>query len=475
MESIFKYFVLDNPITLAYISWFVDNFPVEEFSGIDKVLYLFLQYCSSLGIIAKRKYLLIFSDTELRQLVREYNIKISSLTSSFNYDEIAAFEEAVRLISVTTVDTYDKYASTDIDEDYNSFKVLMHQFMSQNIKQRVSSIFNEQFALMTHGSDPLDVAENTQTQMSIIRKIYDLNKLNKLDFITNKTASSSISNTARLIAKTGIPAVDEDYGGMFSKALITFAGQPGSGKTRFLLSCFIYPALVKYKVSVRLDELELSDYEIKNILVSIHIAELYKLKIPDRDINRNELSDEQRRLVESARMDLFESKKYGKLYLSTDDLIVETMKEEVSTFLKLNRDVELWCVDYIGRIRSKPPDKYSRKTLPEIINDSLITAKDVAKLTDICVVCVNQFNDEGNKSAIAGKPISVGMIQGGQAVQRHSDYDLAITYTEEQKLASLRMLSSTKERASVGLQNVPIQTDLAISRFKQINQIESRS
>lgn len=472
MKSIFKYFTLDTPESPIYVSWFIKNFPYSEFKGIDLVLYFFLEYCSILGIQAKRDYLFVFIKTELRKVVRKHNIHIDSLTTNLNYEEIAAFEQALQVISDATVSVFDAYMENEVTE----FKVSMAEFMSDNLKDRITNIFMEQFANMNTGNDILNIADETQVSVSQVRKLYDVYKLQELDFllgVENKNTSGG-TKTAKLLSKTCIPAIDEDYGGVFSKALITFAGQPGSGKTRFLLAAYIYPALVMYKQGVRLDELELADYEIENILISIHIAKLYKVKIPDRDINRDELSEEQRKIVESARIDLFESGKYGRFVLSTENLVVEQMYEDAITFFKFNKDISIWCIDYIGRIVSKPTSRYEHLSLAERIDASLRYAKDVAKKVDICAVCVNQYNDEGNKAAFNGAPITVGMIQGGQAVQRHSDYDIAITYTHDQKAAGLRMISTTKDRASVGFQYVPLQTDLAISRFTQIQQISER-
>jgi replicative DNA helicase len=477
MDKIFKYFIIDGKYTIQYISWFVECFPVSEFSGINKVLYLFLEYCSTLGIVAKRKYLEIFLKTDLKKLVREYNIRLDLLTANYNYDEIAAFAQAVQTISTTCMDTFDAYSS-EIDTEDN-FKVLMTEFINNNLKDRIQQTFQEQFVKMNQGYDMIDVAEETTITLDSIRDIYNMDILEDLDFLIQGESlnKDSSKDKARLIAKTGIPAIDNDYGGIFSKALITMAGQPGSGKTRFLLAIFVYMALVRYKVGVYFDELELQDYEIRNILVSVHIANLYKIKIPDRDINRDDLSDEQKKIVASARIDLFESGKYGRFILhakADSDVIVEKVKNKMLSFLKLNRDIQIWCVDYIGLVVSNPANKYERLILPEIIDKMLRIGKKIAKKADIAVIFINQYNDEGNKAAFAGKPVTVGMIQGGQAVQRHSDYDLAMTYTEEQQIAGLRMLSTTKDRASVGFRFVPVQTDLAISRFTQINKLEQR-
>lgn len=473
MNKIFKYFTIGGKDTSAYIHWFVSSFPISEFSGINKILYLYLNYCSSIRVEAKRTYFLVFLSTELKRLVREYDIHIDALTANYNYDEISAFEQAIQVISMTTLDTYDLYTNEPIDPNDN-FKVLITEFMSNNLRERVTNIMMTQFSAMNQGKDIITVAEDTRMALSGVSAIYNLKKITKLDFLLGRESDASNEDVATLLSKTGIPSIDEDYGGVFSKALITFAGQPGSGKTRFLCAVFVYPALVQYKIGVRFESIELQKYEIKNMLLSIHIANLYKIKIPDRDINRDYLSDEQRKIVESARIDLFESNKYGRLFLQHEKVYVETMYEDITSFLNLNRDIRIVVIDYVGRISSKPIDRYSRLSPSDIIDTSLQVAKDIASDTDTCLVCVNQYNDAGNLAAFAGKPITVGMIQGGQATQRHSDYDIAITFTPEQKVAGLRMISTTKERAAVGYMFVPLQVDMAISRFKQISKIEDR-
>lgn len=474
MKKIYKYFTEDRPVTMAYINWFYESFPISEFYEVDLVLYLFLQYCATLGIIAKRSYLEIFLSTELKVLVRTHNIRFSTLTATHNYDEITAFEQAVQIISTTTMDTYDNYCSEVIEEDI--FKVLVAQFMNENLKTRIMNTFTEQFTLMNQGQDAIVIADNTNVELSTVRDIYNLEKIAELDFLLGHEDNSGKSkDTARLISKTGVPAIDEDYGGLFSKALITLAGQPGSGKTRFMMALIVYPALVHFKVGVRVDSLELTLSEMRNILVAIHIANVYKMKIDDRSINIDSLSDEQRKIVESARIDLFESNKYGKVFIKTDNLVVETMKRSMMNFIKLNKKVQVWCVDYTGLIKSIPTGKYDRKLISaDIIDQALIIGKEVAKEADICSVFLNQYNEKGNDAAFSGKPITVGMIHGGQSIQRHSDYDLAMTYTEEQEIAKMRMLSTTKVRSARGFKNVPLSVDLSISRFTQINKIEER-
>lgn len=474
VDKIFKFFTTESKFTNAYISWFVDSFPSSEFYGLDLVLYLFLEFCSKLNVEAKKPYLISFLDTDLRRIVKEENIRIDTLTSSFNYDEAAAFEQAVQVISTATVDKFEHLSSEPFEEDDN-FKVLVVEWMQNSTKENLMTIFNKQFTELSSSGNASKVAEETSYEVSNLKDVYDIErKVSKLDFLTD-TGSKKTTDVATLLSTTGIPAIDEDYGGLFSKSLFTYAGQPGSGKTRFLMACIVYRALVIHKVGVRMDELELADYEVKNMLVSIHIANLYGYKIADVWINRDTINDEQRKIVESARIDLFESGKYGRFCLSTDDLIVETMKSEVLSYFKHNKDIKIWCVDYTGIIKSKPQTKYGKQMIAaEIIEEALSIGKSIAKTADTCSVFVNQFNKEGNIAASNGVPITPGMVQGGQSIQRYSDYDLAITCTDEQKAANLRMFSTTKVRSAIGFNFVPVETNLAVSYYNQINKSEER-
>lgn len=280
----------------------------------------------------------------------------------------------------------------------------------------------------------------------------------------------------RRLFTTGIPCIDEDMGGMYSKQVWSFTGSPGSGKTRFACAHAIYRAMVVSKLDVVMHELELSEMEIKNILIAHHIVYLYKgqVKISDKVMNHGQLTKEQQRYYEAAKIDLFESGKYGRLTIFTDDLIVETMEKEMYSFLRHNRNCQLWVIDYAGIAKSVPIDRYSKRYDGyEIIVQVYTLAKSIARTADIGVFIVNQFNDKGVDAAAQGKVIEPGYTQGGHIASRHSDYDLAMTATAEQKLANMCMLSTVKERSATGFKFQPLSRDLSVSMFRQIKKQEA--
>lgn len=469
MKRIFSYFTKDDLSSIQRLSWFTRSFPESEFKDLDKLLYFYLAYCTRLAVPAVRKYLEFFLESECRKYIKKYNIRVESI-ATYNYEEIAAFEQAVQILKEGALTLYDKYLQEENPEE--DFKVHVVSWMNSNIEVRIQDVLTSQFVELQTTKDSINMLDNTEAQLHQIKEIYDERKLDKLDFEMGVVQDGGLDlDQTRRIFTTGSPCIDGTYGGVYSKALLTFAGQPGGGKTRFMCASFVYPALVKAKVGVRVDELELTEAEVKNMLLSIHIANLYKVKIPDSDINRGDLTEEQKRIVESARIDLFESGKYGRLALNVEGLIYETMEESMLSYFKLNPDIQLWCIDYIGLIQSKPRNAKYKLSVAETISESLKAIKRIIKTADRAAVGVNQFNDEGNKKAEKGVPIGIGDIQGGQAVQRNSDYDLALTFTPEQRAAGISMLSTTKVRACAPFTNIPLQVDMSISRFKQLDQI----
>jgi flagellar basal body P-ring protein FlgI len=104
----------------------------------------------------------------------------------------------------------------------------------------------------------------------------------------------------------------------------------------------------------------------------------------------------------------------------------------------------------------------------EIIQELYKGVKEICKVTGVGAVIINQFNREGVAAAYAGKRILAGHIEGGQIIERHSDYDIVMCMTEDQEVAHRRTLSTVKKRAAAGFWNVPFIVDLSVSIFKQI-------
>ena len=471
MKDIFKWFTQANDkISLVRIAWFVERFGYSEFTGVDRVLYLFLQYCADLDIPAAKHYLSAFLKTEGKKLIKRNNIKLETM-ANYNYEEPASLEEAYRVISTATQALYDEYFKQEIGD--HSFKVDMAAFMVQRKSERIQELLISVFPRLSNGDDIDEVLEAVATTINTIQTTYDIAHLEKLDFLSGDREVTKGVDIQKLLFKTTLPCIDGDLGGMFTKMVLSFTGSPGSGKTRAAMALFAYIGITMAKIDVLFDELELSKMEVQNMFIAHHIVHLYggKVKIPDSKMNRGELSPEEQRYYESAKMDLFESGKYGKLHIRTDGLVVEKLEKDMYMFLKHNRNVKLWVVDYAGLIQSKPVEKFGRRyDKYEIIDEAYKIAKRIANIADIGVLFLNQFNKEGIDAAEKGKRIVSGMVEGGQSIARNADYDMAMCMTPEQELANMRTLSTVKKRAAKGFQNVPIHTDLSVSIFRQLKQ-----
>lgn len=472
MESLFKWFTLTSEtITPVRISWFVKTFSVQDFEGVEKLFMAFLLYCRDLGIVVKRKYLESYLRTEGRKDIKKYNVRLDTM-ESLNYNEPAAFEEAYKIIVSTMLAQYDAYLAVDISD--SEFKVDVRSFMEVRKRELSQKTLAEAFPKFTQGFDVDEIIVSIQEKMGHITETYNVDTLVDLDFMSGERRVHKDKEIMRFLFKTGIPCIDGDVGGLYSKQVWSLTGQPGAGKTRLALAHFVYQAAVVWKLDTLVDELEMSAIELENILIAYHIINLYRgqVKIPDKLITGNELSDEQMRYVEAARMDLFESNgKYGKITIRDKGLVAETFEREMYDYLRNNRNTQFWLVDYAGLTKSVPQTQYDKPLIEyECIQHLYKGAKELAKKADIGVLILNQFNEEGIKAAYTGKRIMPGHVQGGQIVQRHADYDIAMCMTEQQEIAGLRTLTNVKRRSATGFHNVPFSTDLSVSIFNQIKQ-----
>lgn len=463
MDKIFKWFTLSDANTLPYIVWFVKEFPNTVFEKEYRILYEFLVYCSRLGITAQRSYLESFLATECKHLIKEDNIKID-FDQPYDYSQPAQLEEANSIIIASVLATFDLLVQQDLTG--KEFKVDVYDFIKTQNKSSLINLLGKNYSdISSNSKDISDVTDVIASGCGELSRIFDPKKIEKLDFMLGLKGSGTNSKEMTHLFNFGIPMLDESTGGGFTTQMFTFSGPSGSGKSRFAMIQCAYNAAVRYRRGVLINELELSEFEVESMLVSHHIANLHRIKIPDSEIIKGRIDETQRMYVEEARMDLFESGKYGRIIIQTDDLVVGEIEKDLVNFFKVNQDIKVWVVDYLGIVSGGYA--YRNKDNYQVIRDALIAIKNVVKKTDRFAFVVSQFNAEGVAASLAGKPIEQGMVEGGQIIQRHTDYDFAMHMTAEQKQANVRMLSTIKERAAVGFSNLMLATDLSCSLFEQ--------
>lgn len=466
MEHVFKWFTQEgeDPRANIYTDWFARYFQPKDFNGIDRLLMCFIKYCAKLSIVPKKKFLTAYLKVDGKKDIKTYNIRTDTM-ASLDYRESSQLEEAYQIISGVAQDTYDRYVGADLQD--NDFKVALYDFMSGRRSDLIQQAMMEVYPKLTDGSDVSEVSAELRSSLSELDEVYDTAKIKDLDLTSS---SDGEENDIHFLAKTGVPCIDGDMGGIYTRLITTLNAQPGGGKTRFALVHYVYPTLVSAKKDVLFYETELMKSQVENILIAYHIVKVYggKIKIPDSVMNKKrEMSAEQLQIYESAKIDLFESGKYGK-FIFKDECVVERLQDEVKGIIKTSGNMGLLAIDYMGLCESHPEGKWDkRKEQFEIITDAYTITRKILKNFDIAAVCINQYNDKGIDAAYAGKPIRSGHVQGGHIVQRHTDYDLSMTFTEEQELANVRILSVSKRRGTKGFKNVLLSVDLSVSIFRQ--------
>lgn len=450
----------DAPI---YVQWFNNMFTPKDFEGLDRMFACFIAYCAKLNIVPSKSVLESYLRIDGMSDIKKYNIKVADL-QGYDYNEISQLMEAVPILNKLTVAEFDFYLAEDLSS--RDFKVDMYDFMS-NIKQdSVILAIQEALPRLQDGSNISEVSNSLRTRLLSIDDTYDTDKIKDVDFLTPESSEEKME----FICDTGIPCIDADVGGSYTRMITTINAQPAGGKTRFAMIHWVYRTLVVAKQDVLVYELEMTKTQLKNILIAYHITQLYNgtVKIPDSLMNRaGGLSEDQRHIYESAKIDLFESGKYGNLIIK-EECIVEQFKDECTALLTANRNIKLLVIDYMGLIESRPTDRYGKRLeMYQIITDAYVAVRKIVRTMNVGAVCINQYNDQGIDAAYAGKPIKAGFIQGGHIVHRHTDYNLDITYTEEQKLAGVRGLAQSKSRGAAGFRGVLLQTDLSVSIFRQ--------
>lgn len=461
MEHILKWFTdRGDGKALTYVLWFQVTFKPNDFQGLDALFACFIMYCAELGVIPCYRFLETYLKVDGMHDVKKYNIKLDDM-DNYDYDQLSQLMEAFDVIKQVSLSTYDLWMNEDLTD--RNFRVDMHEFMKETKSGKITNAIMRALPNLSNGSDINDVSQTLRHSLVNIDETYSLDKLNDID----ATASEVEEQKMELITTTGIHAIDGDIGGIYTHLIYTINAQPSGGKTRLALVHFIYRTLVLAKKNIILYETELTKTQVKNILIAYHITQLFSKKVPDSTINKGNLSPEQQSMYDTAKADLFESGKYGQLHI-LDECVVETLEDETTAIIRSDGNIAMICIDYMGLIESRPTGQYKQRLQGyEIITESYKLVRKLVKRYDMAAVCINQFNEQGIDAAYAGKTIKSGYVQGGHIVNRHTDYDLSLTYTEEQKLAGMRTLSNTKTRGTEGFKPVQLRVELSVSQFLQ--------
>ena len=475
MNDIFSYFLPQVGIDVqevvlkrkAYASWFTVSFPESEFTEMEKLFYNLTEYASSLDIPLTERLLDIYSQKYLKAMLYKHKLHITG-TELFSYDDTSQMEEALK---VTKDAMYNEYMRLlDIKSDINNFKCDVDAFMQERLNERLVNMYKEGFEIISNVKNKLmgagDALNFTEEQVSLIREVYDRDKLEELDSVH----SASSVKKMRFISDTGLPTVDNDCHGIFSTQLFGIEAAPGIGKTKFSTGVWAYRAAVINHRNVAYYALEQPKSEIESLLISRHIFHLFNKQVPADFIDKDLVPKELQETVAIARQDLFESGKYGKIEIFADVLYLETFIQKFKTNDSLKGPFDMVIVDYMTLIEQKGGN-YAKALMDyEISKKAYKKFKRYLRAADKCGIAVNQLNLDGVKKSGQDKTPDTTGAAGGAETYRSTDYNIVLSCTPQMEAQMKRRLSVPKKRGTEGFGSVIVDVRLAVCYFYQNKQ-----
>lgn len=162
MEKIFKWFTIDDDISVVYVVWFAEMFEPEDFIGIDRLFFLFLKFCAFLGVPAKREYLESYLVTDGKTAIKTHGVKLDTM-SAYDYKDPTALEEAYRIVGKAALDVYDKWCIADLSD--KTFKVEMFHFLKKQKHDAIQQSIVSFFPKLQDGSDIDEVTDAMQLEI----------------------------------------------------------------------------------------------------------------------------------------------------------------------------------------------------------------------------------------------------------------------------------------------------------------------
>ena len=462
MHEIFTHFISRDPkddgVRVGYIMWFSDSFPISEFSGEERIMKYYCDYSARLQVPMKAEYFDTFMSTELKKILIKDSIRVPG-TDNVSFSDPAGVETAFRVTREFLQNEFRILES--YESNIEDFRVAADAFMSQKLSDRTVEELSNTYETLSKSDNTRDSVEYALDSLLMLREIYSTDVLEEI----NDTAPET--EQFKFLMDFGIPVIDSDIGGLYTSQLFGIEAQPGTGKTRFSLGVVAYRAAVLYHENVIYYQLEQSVPEARAMLTARHVYTLYKIQMSDDMILRGKVPKEYQAMVKAAEIDLFESGKYGKIFIKNGDLYEDTLTQTLRKDDKLHGPFDIVIIDYLGLIERKETTYAKRKEKYMVIGDACRKIKRYVQRTRKAALCISQFNQEGIDAGLNDKEITPGMAEGGIAVYKHSDQNLALSRTLTMKLQQKLKISQPKIRGTAGFGSAIIDTRLGFCYFYQ--------
>ncbi len=447
VEEIFRYFIgEETPKKLSFCRWFKTNIPIKEFTQTSAILAHLIYKATDLSLILNQENISAFMKMYLKPFIAENSIKVQG-TETLNLKDPIDLEKAYNISTEIIKYEFDLLIS-EVEYREEDFILTVTKFFQKQLQKRMAEIFSIGNQILSVGYDDkfgsVSALQYTKSEIEKLEYIYSEDKLKVISEQVDKETKQS-----KRLLLTSITAIDNDTLGLWSGQLWGIEADSGVGKTRFTLGLLVYRALLS-KLNVLFCALEQDEEEVKSMLISRHVFNLYQIHIEDKLIYRNLVPAQFAEKVAIARYDLFESNNYGKLYISTDSLYANTLKDTFKVLNDFKGPFDLYVVDHMYLLKYKlmPYERYPERA--EIISRGYREFKEYVKESDYAGIAINQLNREGSEFVSKDKCPPLTGAAGGIEVYRNTDYNIVLAQTPEMKAQFKMRLFNPKARASEG-------------------------
>ena len=459
LHSIFSYFVArgdgqDNR-RLGYLSWFVLQYPQEEFRREEAIFRDFLTYCTKLSVPIKQEYFEVYLATELQAYLVMSKTKIDG-TENLSYDDPNSLATAVTTTREVMLANFRELLGTDTKVE--DFPVYADKFRTERLNARTTEILGQVYDRISKGY--ADAADWAREQLTALSDVYNEEAIEEIvDYSTDGAPMEPVVDT-------GIAAIDKDIVAVCRTQLLDISAPPGAGKTRMAIGVFAHRALMAGK-SVLYYTLEQSKAEIEAMLTARHVYHMFSHFVSDKMILSGSVPAEFVAEVETARIDILESGRYGKFTVQETDLYLESFIDKIKTQDRVNGPFDVIIIDHMSLMQSMPKQYGKQLDDYKVVAKSYRAFKRYVRKSRKAGISVNQFNREGIEASRQDKEINATMGAGGIEAYRSTDANITITYTETMASQGLRRISLPKSRSSEGFGTIMVQTWLGSCYFQQ--------
>lgn len=270
-----------------------------------------------------------------------------------------------------------------------------------------------------------------------------------------------------------IPQLNKATGGVYTSNLISVMAPTKGGKSKFCARINHSAMLEGHNVTVWPHEGGYRAWDAQ--LRSIHFDHRYntdtdhldlKFGVDQGAIFYQRLSDENKQLEASSRLDLATNPEYGKVHYIDRPFHVETFLQEIDASVRMNNS-SLIIIDYMQLIESAN----GRMDKRERIAKAYPLLLDYCKKNNVAIISPTQYQQTAVKEMDKGDSMDMRTVGGDSSeIVRSSDVILALWASTEDLMNKRMEIRSIPGRFNQAFEPIKLGIDLGVCSFISVEQ-----